>query len=173
MILGSPDKVQQQLVHWYSQLKGKTTKVKKHFWTHRTKEKCITDKNIKGHFIFWVLCCCSHCINTATAQSLFKAQKRCVHVPPLELTTGKDVYICKKQVFNHWSVPLLCISSRCLTTKAHVVEHQSTVEFPKGRGWGKHLGKEPCKYFNLQRGICLPPLVVGIITRCTQATSWF
>lgn len=53
MISGSPGKVREKLVHRYSRLSGKKTKVRKHFEQIEKKEKCIIDKNVKGHFVIW------------------------------------------------------------------------------------------------------------------------
>lgn len=53
MILGSPEKVREKLVHRYSRLSGKKRKVRKYFEQIEEEKKCIIDKNVKGHFVIW------------------------------------------------------------------------------------------------------------------------
>lgn len=61
------------------------------FLTERTQEKCIINKNIKGHLVILVLCFVSlhkYCYSTAPIQG---PENSCVHVPPLELSTGRSI----------------------------------------------------------------------------------
>lgn len=92
------------------QLRLNSQQILRTFYTGRTKEKCINNKNIKGHFVVLVLCFVllhKYCYSTAHIQG---PENRCVHVSPFGWTTGRRVNVSNKCLIIDASLCLCCVT---------------------------------------------------------------
>lgn len=141
MISGSPGKVREKLVHRYSRLSGKKTKVRKHFeQIEKKKKSALSIRTSKGTLSFGAMLFSLHkyCYSTAPLQG---PEKLCARSPIGTDNWNKHMHkisissmVCvpvvpQLQVFDSWS------------TCGRALKHLS-VSLSKGKGWGKRVGKE-------------------------------
>lgn len=95
MFLGSPDRVHGKLVHQYSLLSVKTCNsqqmLRSLFFFKEERKSALSIRTLKGTLSFGAMFLFSlhkYCYSTAPNQG---PENSCVHVPPMELTTGTSM----------------------------------------------------------------------------------